>query len=412
VLEREKREPAMAVMLLALVLGAAATAGAQLVHDTDLDVMPQSVGVRFVGNETPFFGSMQGDQLGIAVTGGGDIDGDRVQDFVLAANDAIAGKGQVYVIYGVRSAAEAAAAWPTDSTALSIASDKARGRIIQGGTYVGMAVSILGDLNGDAYDDLAITGSIYSVYRMYIVFGKPRAQAISPLLVTSLDTSTIIEITGFWSSTRAAGGDWNCDGFVDIAIGDLTAQDYAGRVYVIWGGTAVWNRTTFSVGSVGTASTPGVVFTGESKSWLGSSVANAGDVNGDGCSDLIIGAPWMSFGQFDNYDGRAYIVFGKNASAWPTNGTGTFVGAGVIIDGWSQTGSLGKSVSGNVDLNGDKLSDVIIGAPGESYLTRYKSGIVYVVFGNTSLPSWIGTRTATFFDGTKGLRLYGELNQD
>jgi hypothetical protein len=169
----------------------------------------------------------------------------------------------------------------------------------------------------------------------------------------------------------------------------------------VWGHNGTWPATINATDIGGTVG--GVKIDGEAGLKSGASVANAGDVNCDGKTDLIIGA---------DYDaGRAYIVFGKGSETWPTSiNLGSLTAAdGVIINGGAVGGWLGSSVSGNVDVNGDNTADVIVGARrADPDDTRNDAGITYVVFGSATLPAIIDTNS-TFFDGTKGFELFGEM---
>jgi hypothetical protein len=114
---------------------------------------------------TQLRGLKQGEWVEWTVAGGGDVDGDGIADFVVGAYsaDSLSGggasqAGHAYVVYGVADPSDTAAAWPTNSTILSIAQDSTKGRIIDGAvaeTYLGRIVAIVGDVNGDRLDDIA-----------------------------------------------------------------------------------------------------------------------------------------------------------------------------------------------------------------------------------------------------------------
>jgi FG-GAP repeat/FG-GAP-like repeat len=134
--------------------------------------------------------------------------------------------------------------------------------------------------------------------------------------------------------------DLNADGYADVAIGApnvTTAGSMAvGRVFVHFGS------------STGVAAMAGLTLTGAPGENFGASVASAGDVNGDGFADLIVGAPQAT----SNGPGRAYLYLG-GTSFMPTPRT-----LSVSAEG----GLFGASVASAGDFNGDGYSDVIVSA--------------------------------------------------
>ncbi len=159
-----------------------------------------------------------------------------------------------------------------------------------------------------------------------------------------------------WSVSSA--GDVNGDGYDDIIIGapqNGFAGTYAGRAYIYYGG--------INVNSIAD-----VILTGESaNNFFGYSVSGAGDVNGDGYSDVIVGA----YGYSSN-NGRSYIYYG---GAVMNNS------ADVIMTGENTGDDFGYSVSGSGDVNGDGYKDVLIGAFGNNSLT----GSSYIYFGGSAM---------------------------
>jgi Ca2+-binding RTX toxin-like protein len=150
---------------------------------------------------------------------------------------------------------------------------------------------------------------------------------------------------------------------------------------------------------------------GVSGSNAGYSVSAAGDVNGDGIDDLIVGAPYATVNSLSGV-GLAYVIFGS------TDGVGTLTGGrmvltlgamipsqGFVIQGDTTGDNLGWSVSGVGDLNGDDIDDIIVGARnGDDGDTN--AGEAYVIYGFQTVDTaagqvLVGTGAANFFAGSE-----------
>jgi len=125
----------------------------------------------------------------------------------------------------------------------------------------------------------------------------------------------------------------------------------------------------------------------------GGSVSSAGDVNGDGFDDLIIGAPRANPNNQDNA-GSSYVVFGKAAGFGASFNLSALDGSnGFVINGMDGRQQSGGSVSSGGDVNGDGFDDIIIGAGVTGYSTDS-----YVIFGRDFTDKV--TRTGTAGNGT------------
>lgn len=262
-----------------------------------MDVTPD---LTFTGNS---------DNLGVRVSGAGDVNGDGFADVIVGArmNDA----GRAYAYFGGPEADAAA-----DITFTAEAD-------------LGLSVSDAGDMNGDGYADVMV-GS--GVGRMYVYFGGPTPDGVADLVLTGVAGESFGE-------AASNAGDVNGDGYADVIVGaplNSAGGSGAGRAYVYFGGPipdAVADLT----------------FTGEAAvDHFGLSVSSAGDVNRDGYDDLIVGA------RGEENAGRAYVYFGGLLADDVPD---------LTITGGAGFAYLGNSVSDAGDMTGDGFPDLIVGAP-------------------------------------------------
>jgi len=264
-----------------------------------------------------------------------------------------------------------------------------------------------GDVNGDGIADLIIGAPDANSYNgvVYVVFGT-RAGFPIPLPLASLDGTNGFKLNGENNLEQAghsvASGDINGDGIADIIVGAPDDRWRRGsHAYVVFGKRSAWSASTDLSSLDGTTTGLRLNAEGISGNTAGRSVT-AGDVNGDGIADIIIGAPGVS-----NFTGAVYVVFGHNG-VWPSSialssldGTTT----GFKLNGENNLEQAGHSVASG-DINGDGKADVIIGAPAFS---NFK-GVVYVVFGKSS--AWSTPINLSSINGTNGFKIIGENNND
>jgi FG-GAP repeat protein len=315
------------------------------------------------GNGLRIDGVAAGGQSGSALAMG-DVNGDGVSDLAIGAP----GESAVYVVFG------RAGGFPAGIDLATL--DGTNGLKLRGpaGAASGYSLS-LGDVNGDGIADLAIGNGAGTSDMGYVLYGHPGAAAASVDLAALSGTDGIRlggGVTGYVAV--AAAGDVNGDGIGDLLVGSPNA----GVTHVLFG------RPSFG-GATVDVSDPQLAskLTGMAGSWFGFAVAGAGDVNGDGIADIVVGAPLAALSAASPYAGKSYVVFGS--SAFPASrDASTLAGGngGFQIAGAVRNDRSGWSVSAAGDVNGDGIGDVVIGAPYSSYAGS-AGGAAYVIFGKT-----------------------------
>lgn len=292
-----------------------------------------------------------GSLFGAAVSSATDLNGDHYADIVIGAPKYKVGnevRGAAFVYYG------AATGLITTPKILPGKSNNAS---------MGAAVAGLGDSNGDGFDDLIVgapttnTAAVESGVA-WIYYGS----------ANGVDNSTTYfkndNAYAHFGASVAAAGDVNGDALLDAVIGiPGHGLSKSGAVAVYHGQPGGFQETlkSFYYGSGTNAA-------------FGTSVSGAGDLNGDGYSDVVVGSPGYyspatQFGGFDVLPGNY----------WGASGTGT-------VTSWYARGAavmdqMGTSVSGAGDVNGDGFSDIIVGIPRFDTPTAQDAGRIRTCFG-------------------------------
>jgi len=271
------------------------------------------------------FGAKSNDYAGYSISGGGDINGDGITDIIIGAPLASpygrSNAGIIYIIYGSQR-------YSTNSSAIDLSRftsgrlgfkvNGAFGDSFIGGDAIGLAVSHGGDVNNDGYSDIIIAGYMTAVY---VLFGRNTISSDIDLydFMSSKRNGFIIyaETTGYRLGTSVKyAGDCNHDGIDDIIISSLYAsvldRFQAGIAYVIFGQPVDWSYTDLYLSLLDR--TKGIkIYGAASYDYTGGSVSTAGDYNGDGISDYLIGADGASING-RKLNGVVYAIFGRVGS--------------------------------------------------------------------------------------------------
>jgi len=292
---------------------------------------------------------------------------------------------------------------------------------------LGVGLGSAGDINGDGFDDvvvgalLASAGASYTFEgKAYVLFGS--ADGLDPTI--NLGTLTPAQgfvivgdaVRDYAGTSVGSAGDINGDGFADLLV---TSRNFdgngpysnTGAAYIIFGTDAEF-APTIDLGAL--APDQGFRIVGvDNGDWLGFSAASAGDINGDGLDDLVLGAPY-GYGK-DNatfQSGEAYVVFGSAASFGTELDLAALTPAqGFVINGEGILDRTGWSVSSAGDVNGDGFSDIVIGAyfaDGDG--TRFRAGESYVIFGSDA--GFGGSIDLATLTAAQGFKIFGAVSQD
>ena len=323
-------------------------------------------------------------KLGLSVSGAGDLNHDGQADLIVGLPGSNSNLGSVHAYSG----ATGALLWQFNG-------------VTGKGSALGVSVASAGDVNGDGMND--------------VIAGAPYHQGGYAFVLSGLDGTQIWEVNGSGELGHSASGagDVDSDGFADFVVGDPeavapggslpvgSASVFSGRTgQLIWEvfGSHYYSALGEAVAGVGDANQDGVpdiligipyhdpgglggagavvlvsgsageflqtIAGSEWAGWFGSSVSSAGDVDGDGRQDFVVGAPGSNPAGI-HAAGSAFVYSGSSVRLLER------------IDGQFSYAGLGESVSYSGDVDGDGLADVIVGAP-ESFGLGSGAGKAYV----------------------------------
>ncbi|CAN5883778.1 hypothetical protein BH23PLA1_BH23PLA1_00630 [soil metagenome] len=385
------------------------------------------------------------DELGFSVARAGDLDGDGFADILIGAPGADAGAGRVYVVYGspffnlldpISKTINLNA--PIAAQPLGIQVTTITGAPI--GSRFGQSVAGVGDVITDGQSDIAIGapfasfGNLINSGAVYLITGglfrnpaQPRPAIFNVAPMGTVGNSAGILLTGEapgdlagWSVARGGNFDGGTTAAgqpqLDLLIGapgnPFGPNNTPGRAHLVYGASNLLNRFTLAgappvipLGRLGdptfAPAVDGVTFVGEVANDLtGFAVASAGDFNGDGIGDIMIGSPG-----FGGRSGRVNVIYGQPIAQ---RLVGTFFLNDILPEeipflellGEGPGALAGYSLAPVANINNDQINEILIGSPG--FVNN--SGAVYLIAGNPGTLVGIAPLTDVAIDLITGIQ--------
>ena len=286
-----------------------------------------------------------------AVGTAGDVNGDGYGDVIIGAHQYNDGAGGVFVYHGSPGGLSVSPEWTAWGD--------------QGGAYLGVSVGTAGDVNGDGFSDVVVGAYMHDngetdEGRVFVYHGSTLGLGATPDWMAESD-----QAYAYFGFSVGTTGDVNGDGYADVIIGAPfydDGEDSEGGAFVYHGGSSGLTSGAADWTAEGD----------NAHAHFGDSVGTAGDVNGDGYADAIVGAPYADNGQDD--EGRVFVYHGGVAGL--TTGSADWT-----AEGEQDSARFGFSVGTAGDVNGDGYADVIIGSDGFDH-DQADEGRAFVYYGN------------------------------
>lgn len=322
--------------------------------------------------------------FGISVSTAGDVNGDGFSDIIVGAyryENGQSEEGRAFVYHGSASGLDTIPAWTAESD--------------QAVAHFGIWVACAGDVNGDGFSDVIVGANQYTndelnEGRAYAYYGSDSGLSLSPDWFAESN-----DAHAHFGDCVAGAGDVNGDGFSDVIVG---APFYGtldeGRAYVYFGGSS------------GLSPTPDwAISSNQTSSRFGNVVASAGDVDGDGFDDVLVAAYYYDNGQND--EGCVFVFHGDS--------TGLSVTPDWIGESDQSGARYGISAASAGDVNNDGCADVIVGArhydngePDEGRAFVYHGSPA----GLSSNPDWIAESNQAGAYFGRSVATAGDVNSD
>ena len=360
-------------MLLMITLGTIYATTFQNVSAVGDEIVSSTIEINDNTANGPVLNNL--DLFGSSIANIGDLNNDGVFDIAVGAYYDDAGgtnRGVIHVMFMNSNG--------TVSSTIEINNNTANGPVLNNLDLFGSSIANIGDLNNDGVFDIAV-GAYYDDAGgtnrgvIHVMFMNSNGTVSSTIEINNNTANgPVLNNLDLFGSSIANIGDLNGDGISDIAVGATGDNGYTGAIHVMF---MYSNGTVSDTIKINNNTKKGPLLS--SGDQFGASIANIGDLNGDGTDDIAVGATSDDAGGSSR--GAIHVLFmNSNGSVSGTREINDNTANGPVLNNLDLFGS---SIANIGDLNNDGISDIAVGATGDD-AGGSSRGAIYVLFMNSN----------------------------
>ena len=361
------------IFIFLIALGITCTITYQNVSAVTGEIVSDTIEINGTTTNGPVLNNDDG--FGSSVANIGDLNNDGVTDIAVGAHFDVAGgirRGAMHIMFMNSNG--------TVSDTVEINGTTTNGPILNNDERFGTSIANIGDLNNDGVTDIAV-GAIYDdgsgddIGTIHIMVMNSNGTVSDTVEINGTTTNgPILNNNDYFGTSIANIGDLNGDGTSDIAAGAIGDNGGRGAMHIMFMNS---NGTVSDTVEINGTTTNGPVL--NNNDYFGTSIANIGDLNGDGVIDIAVGAIYDDGS--GNDIGAIHIMFmnsnGTVSDTVEINGTTT---NGPILNNYEQFGS---SIANIGDLNNDGVTDIAVGAKQDDYVNS-NNGAIHIMVMNSN----------------------------